>query len=197
MIPNLGTRMQVALITGMLPDCSRNSKHEAEQLQDSLPEQLQDKITVATVDSYQASTDSSKMLGRKLHCFVILSIVLLFSAMHPCIMMLQLPAIRLPCSVVLSAVMPIAVSPGQNVYTGVRTEDMPSVGDVLILALFPWLQGLEKPVIILSTAVTRPGNFVGDAQRLNVALTRAKHHLIVVSASYTIICFPSTFMPQH
>ena len=46
-----------------------------------------------------------------------------------------------------------------------------------------WLpQGLEKPVIILSTAVTRPGSFVGDAQRLNVALTRAKHHLILVSA---------------
>ena len=44
------------------------------------------------------------------------------------------------------------------------------------------LQGLEKPVIILSTAVTRPGSFVGDAQRLNVALTRAKHHLILVTA---------------
>lgn len=43
------------------------------------------------------------------------------------------------------------------------------------------LQGLEKPVIILSTAVTRPGSFVGDAQRLNVALTRARHHLILVS----------------
>lgn len=42
-------------------------------------------------------------------------------------------------------------------------------------------QGLEKPVIILSTAVTRPGSFVGDAQRLNVALTRARHHLILVS----------------
>ena len=74
---------------------------------------------------------------------------------------------------------------------------MLSVGDVLILALFPWLQGLEKPVIILSTAVTRPGSFVGDAQRLNVALTRAKHHLIVVSASSTNICFPYTVMPQH
>lgn len=43
-------------------------------------------------------------------------------------------------------------------------------------------QGLEKPVIILSTAVTRPGSFVGDAQRLNVALTRARHHLILVSS---------------
>jgi len=64
------------------------------------------------------------------------------------------------------------------------------MGDMVILALLPWLQGLEKPVIILSTAVTRPGNFVGDAQRLNVALTRAKHHLIVVSASSTNVYFP-------
>ncbi len=58
MIANLSTRMQVALITGMLPDCGRNCNREAEQLRDGLPEQLQDKITVATVDSYQASTDS-------------------------------------------------------------------------------------------------------------------------------------------
>lgn len=58
----------------------------------------------------------------------------------------------------------------------------------------PLAQGLEKPVIILSTAVTRPGNFVGDAQRLNVALTRAKHHLIVVSASSTNIYFPTKIL---
>jgi hypothetical protein len=41
-------------------------------------------------------------------------------------------------------------------------------------------QGLEKPVIILSTAVTRAGAFVADPHRLNVALTRAKNHLILV-----------------
>ena len=42
------------------------------------------------------------------------------------------------------------------------------------------VQGLEKPIIILSTAVTRVGAFVADPHRLNVALTRAKHHLILV-----------------
>jgi hypothetical protein len=41
-------------------------------------------------------------------------------------------------------------------------------------------QGLEKPIIILSTAVTRVGAFVADPNRLNVAFTRAKHHLILV-----------------
>ena len=42
-------------------------------------------------------------------------------------------------------------------------------------------------MIILSTAVTRPGSFVGDAQRLNVALTRAKHHLILVRAVHLLL----------
>lgn len=42
------------------------------------------------------------------------------------------------------------------------------------------LQGMEKAVIILSTAVTRPGAFASDAQRLNVALTRARQHLFIV-----------------
>ena len=50
--------LQVALITSMLPDCSRDCS-VPEQLQDSTPEQLQDSITVATVDSYQADSPSS------------------------------------------------------------------------------------------------------------------------------------------
>ena len=41
-------------------------------------------------------------------------------------------------------------------------------------------QGLEKPIIVLSTAVTRAGAFVADPHRLNVALTRARNHLILV-----------------
>lgn len=39
---------------------------------------------------------------------------------------------------------------------------------------------MEKEVVVLSIAVSRPGGFATDAQRLNVALTRAKRHLIVV-----------------
>lgn len=39
---------------------------------------------------------------------------------------------------------------------------------------------------MLSTTATRPGSsaaFVSDAQRLNVALTRARSHLVVVGAA--------------
>jgi superfamily I DNA and/or RNA helicase len=41
-------------------------------------------------------------------------------------------------------------------------------------------QGSEKDVILLSTVVTRPSPFSGDAARLCVALTRGRHHLVVV-----------------
>lgn len=44
-------------------------------------------------------------------------------------------------------------------------------------------QGAEKDVIILSTAVTRPGAFASETCRLNVALTRAKHNLIIVGCA--------------
>ena len=47
----------------------------------------------------------------------------------------------------------------------------------------PLAQGLEKPIIVLSTAVTRAGAFVADPHRLNVALTRARNHLILVRCS--------------
>ena len=43
------------------------------------------------------------------------------------------------------------------------------------------MQGMEKDVIILSVTVSQAGSFLSDEQRLNVALTRAKRHLIVVS----------------
>ena len=48
------------------------------------------------------------------------------------------------------------------------------------------VQGLEKDVIVLSTAVTRASAFASDARRLNVALTRARHHLLVVGHSGTL-----------
>ena len=41
-------------------------------------------------------------------------------------------------------------------------------------------QGSEKDVIILSTVVARASPFAGDAARLCVALTRGRHHLVVV-----------------
>ena len=46
------------------------------------------------------------------------------------------------------------------------------------------VQGQEKDVIILTTVVT--GNnafFASDSQRLNVALTRARRHLVVVGCA--------------
>ena len=43
------------------------------------------------------------------------------------------------------------------------------------------MQGAERPAVILTSAVTRPdSSFSSDAQRLNVALTRAKSHLLLV-----------------
>eukprot|EP00873_Tetraselmis_striata_P003485 jgi/Tetstr1/423749/TSEL_014381.t2 len=45
-------------------------------------------------------------------------------------------------------------------------------------------QGMEKAVIILSTAVTRPGSgFTADVHRLNVAFTRARSHMLVVGCA--------------
>ena len=41
-------------------------------------------------------------------------------------------------------------------------------------------QGQEKKVIVLSTAFTGSGAFTADPHRINVALTRAKHHLVIV-----------------
>lgn len=45
--------VQVSLISSMLPGQRRYSSQAEEQLHDSLPEQLQEDVTVATVDSYQ------------------------------------------------------------------------------------------------------------------------------------------------
>jgi superfamily I DNA and/or RNA helicase len=46
------------------------------------------------------------------------------------------------------------------------------------------LQGSEKDIIILATSISsRSGDFAGEAHRLNVALTRARHHLILTGAT--------------
>ena len=81
---------------------------------------------------------------------------------------------------------PIAICTGPDWMAGAGLDRLLQIGMGLLYLddskVVLSLQGLEKPVIIVSTAVTRPGNFVGDAQRLNVALTRAKHHLIMVNS---------------
>ncbi|KAH8553357.1 P-loop containing nucleoside triphosphate hydrolase protein [Umbelopsis sp. PMI_123] len=41
-------------------------------------------------------------------------------------------------------------------------------------------QGAEKQVIILCTVRTNPSNFIDNPQRINVALSRAKSHLIIL-----------------
>lgn len=45
---------------------------------------------------------------------------------------------------------------------------------------------MEKKVIILSMSVDASSSFASDAQRLNVALTRAKHHLIIVGDDHVL-----------
>lgn len=42
---------------------------------------------------------------------------------------------------------------------------------------------MEKDIILLATTITHAGTFATDAQRVNVALTRARHHLIVLGSS--------------
>lgn len=45
-------------------------------------------------------------------------------------------------------------------------------------------QGAEKDVVLLATTTTNPrSEFCSDGARLNVALTRARHHLLVLGAA--------------
>ncbi|KAK2076177.1 hypothetical protein QBZ16_001109 [Prototheca wickerhamii] len=53
----------------------------------------------------------------------------------------------------------------------------------LKIATVDAFQARERDVIVLSTSATQPSAFVGDAQRLNVALTRARRHLILVGSA--------------
>ena len=52
--------------------------------------------------------------------------------------------------------------------------------DALQVATVDSFQGAEKDVIILSVATNNPSEFATDIHRLNVALTRAKRHFILV-----------------
>ena len=42
---------------------------------------------------------------------------------------------------------------------------------------------MEKDIIILATTITHGGAFASDVQRVNVALTRARHHLVLLGCS--------------
>ena len=48
-------------------------------------------------------------------------------------------------------------------------------------------QGGERDIVILSTVRTNPSGFLGDPKRVNVALTRARHHLIIVGHHSTML----------
>ena len=47
-------------------------------------------------------------------------------------------------------------------------------------------QGGERDIIIISSARTSSVGFTDNAERLNVALTRARHHLIIVGNAITL-----------
>lgn len=55
------------------------------------------------------------------------------------------------------------------------------------------VQGMEKDIILLATTITHAGAFATDAQRVNVALTRARHHLIVLGCSQVLRTSSSAF----
>ncbi len=40
-------------------------------------------------------------------------------------------------------------------------------------------QGREYELVLISTVRTTPGKFISDYQRINVALTRAQHGLVI------------------
>ena len=55
------------------------------------------------------------------------------------------------------------------------------------------MQGMEKDVILLATTISHAGAFATDAQRVNVALTRARHHLVVLGSSQVLRSSSSAF----
>ncbi|KAJ1345233.1 hypothetical protein BSLG_000747 [Batrachochytrium salamandrivorans] len=71
-----------------------------------------------------------------------------------------------------------------NLITKLLTEqgDADMLRDIQVSTVDAY-QGAEKAVIILSTVRTKFKGFIDEARRINVAITRAKNHLIVVGLS--------------
>lgn len=56
-------------------------------------------------------------------------------------------------------------------------------------------QGAEKDVVVLATTTSNPrSEFCSDAGRLNVALTRARRHLVVAGAAAVLSAAPSALL---
>ncbi|KAF1417797.1 Protein ZGRF1, partial [Spheniscus humboldti] len=66
----------------------------------------------------------------------------------------------------------------QNLLSGVRSEAFET--KAVQVSTVDAFQGAEKEIIVLSCVRTRQVGFIDSAKRMNVALTRAKRHLLVV-----------------
>ena len=66
-------------------------------------------------------------------------------------------------------------------YSAQRTQLRKSVKkykDIQVLSV-DQSQGREYELVLISTVRTTPGKFISDYQRINVALTRAQHGLVI------------------
>ncbi|KAM6268332.1 5'-3' DNA helicase ZGRF1 isoform 2-T2 [Spheniscus humboldti] len=66
----------------------------------------------------------------------------------------------------------------QNLLSGVRSEAFET--KAVQVSTVDAFQGAEKEIVVLSCVRTRQVGFIDSAKRMNVALTRAKRHLLVV-----------------
>ena len=63
--------------------------------------------------------------------------------------------------------------------------------DEIQVATVDSFQGCEKDLVVITTAATRPSAFTRDAHRVNVAITRARRHLVVVGHGGALVAAAS------
>lgn len=63
--------------------------------------------------------------------------------------------------------------------------------DEIQVATVDSFQGCEKDLVVITTAATRPSAFTRDAHRVNVAITRARRHLVVVGHGGALVAVAS------